>query len=234
MTPHIHANQGDFAKTVLMPGDPLRAKFIAENFLTDVREVSHVRNMLAYTGNFQGQPVSVMGSGMGMASIGIYSWELFTHFDVDTIIRVGSCGAYTEELKLFDVLLAESAWSESSFAHTQNGHKDPITLPSAALNQRLLTTANEINVPLYQGKIHSSDVFYRQEENAHERLYREQQVIAVEMESFALFHNAQVLGKQAACLLTVSDHLVTQQAASSEDRERAFTQMMQVALHSLG
>ncbi|MCL4410659.1 MAG: purine-nucleoside phosphorylase [Gammaproteobacteria bacterium] len=232
MTPHIHAEQGDFAKTVLMPGDPLRAKFIAENFLTDVREVNHVRNMLAYTGSFQGTPVSVMGSGMGMASIGIYSWELFTHFDVDAIIRVGSCGAYTTDLQLFDVVLAESAWSESSYAHTQSGHSDPVTLPSAALNQRLLAAAQTLDIPLRHGKIHSSDVFYRQEANAHERLYREQQVIAVEMESFALFHNANILGKQAACLLTVSDHLVNQQAASSEDRERAFTQMMQVALHS--
>lgn len=232
MTPHIHAEPGDFAKTVLMPGDPLRAKFIAEHFLTDVREVNHVRNMLAYTGNFQGTPVSVMGSGMGMASIGIYSWELFTHFDVDAIIRVGSCGAYTTDLQLFDVVLAESAWSESSYAQTQSGHSDAVTLPSAELNQRLLAAAQALDIPLRQGKIHSSDVFYRQEKNAHERLCREQRVIAVEMESFALFHNAQVLGKQAACLLTVSDHLVSQQAASSEDRERAFTQMMQVALQS--
>lgn len=232
MTPHIHAEPGDFAETVLMPGDPLRAKFIAENFLEDVREVSHVRNMLAYTGTYQSKPVSVMGSGMGMASIGIYSWELFTHFGVQTIIRVGSCGAYTSDLKLYDVVLAEAAWSESSYARTQNGYDSPVTHPSSSLNEALKQAAKQLDIPLTVGTVHSSDVFYRAEVDTHERLFREQATIAVEMESFALFHNAQVLGKRAACILTVSDHLVTNQAASADDREQAFTNMMKIALHS--
>ncbi|MCH8500843.1 MAG: purine-nucleoside phosphorylase [Aliidiomarina sp.] len=232
MTPHIHAEPGDFAETVLMPGDPLRAKFIAETFLQDVREVNHVRNMLAYTGTYQGKPVSVMGSGMGMASIGIYSWELFTHFGVQSIIRVGSCGAYTSDLKLYDVVLAQAAWSESSYARTQNGYVSPVTHPSASLNEALTLAAKQLDIPLTVGTVHSSDVFYRAEVDAHERLFREQATIAVEMESFALFHNAQVLGKRAACILTVSDHLVTHEAASAEDREQAFTHMMKIALHT--
>lgn len=233
MTPHIHAELGDFAKTVLMPGDPLRAQFIAEHYLNNAREVSNVRNVLAYTGDYHGAPVSVMASGMGMPSIGIYSWELFTEFAVERIIRIGSCGAYTKALQLYDVLLAQSAWSESSFARTQNGDTSAIKHPSKELNEQLIASAKQQNIALHQGIVHSSDVFYRQDFMDYQRILNEHNAIAVEMESFALFHNAEVLGKHAACLLTVSDHLVTNEAASSKARQISFTQMMDIALGSL-
>lgn len=233
MTPHIHAQLGDFAATVLMPGDPLRAKFIAEAYLENVREVSNVRNILAYTGTYKGTPVSVMASGMGMPSIGIYSWELFTEFAVENIIRVGSCGAYTNDLKLHDVLLAKRVWSESSFAKTQNGETSPFNEPSAKLVQYLEASAKRANKLLHTGIVHSSDVFYRKNHLEFQEIQQKIGAIAVEMESFALFHNARVLNKHAACLLTVSDHLITDEAATSTERETGFKQMIEIALGSL-
>ena len=233
MTPHIHAQAGDFAPTVLMPGDPLRAKYIAETFLQNAREVSRVRNALAFTGEYNGIPVSVMGSGMGMPSIGIYSWELYNEFAVENIIRIGSCGAYTPELKLYDVLLAEQAWSESSFARVQSRDESPIKKPHPLLNEAIRNSAAVQNFSLHEGTIHSSDVFYRQNFNEYQDIFRQHNALAVEMESFALFHNAQVLNKRAACLLTVSDQLITGEAASAEDRETAFTNMMAIALGAL-
>ncbi|EGN75430.1 purine-nucleoside phosphorylase, DeoD family [Idiomarina sp. A28L] len=233
MTPHIHAKVGDFAKTVLMPGDPLRAKFIAETYLEDVREISNVRNILAYTGKYQGKPVSVMASGMGMPSIGIYSWELFSVFGVENIIRVGSCGAYTEALQLHDVLLAEKVWSESTFAQTQNGEASPFNAPSTILNQYLTESAKRARTKIHHAIIHSSDVFYRNDHMSFKKIYQEVGAVAVEMESFALFHNARTLNKHAACLLTVSDHLLTNEATTSSKRETGFTQMIEIALGSL-
>ncbi len=233
MTPHIHAELGDFATTVLMPGDPLRAKFIAETYLDEVREVSNVRNILAYTGSYQGTRVSVMASGMGMPSIGIYSWELFTEFGVENIIRVGSCGAYTEKLKLHDVLLATKVWSESSFAKTQNGETSPFNEPSAKLSQFLSNSAKRLNTPIHRGIVHSSDVFYRKDHTSFQRIHQEVGALAVEMEAFALFHNARTLNKNAACLLTVSDHLVTEEATTSTERETGFKRMIEIALASL-
>ena len=150
-TPHNAANPGDFASTVLMPGDPLRAKFIAENFLQAPRLVTQVRGMLGYTGTYEGVPVSVMGSGMGMPSIGIYSWELFTQYGVENIIRVGSAGAYAAEAKIFDVVLATAAYSESSYAQTQNGTAGDTMLPSPVLNQRLRASAKKLGIPLLEG-----------------------------------------------------------------------------------
>ncbi|MFP4286824.1 MAG: purine-nucleoside phosphorylase [Candidatus Izemoplasmataceae bacterium] len=230
-TPHIEATEGEIAKTVLMPGDPLRAKFIADTYLKDVKRFNTVRNMYGYTGTYNGKPISVMGSGMGMASIGIYSYELFKFYDVDNIIRIGSCGAYTDEIKLYDVLLAKSAYSESSYALTQSGdYKDPYTYPSESLNQRLIEAAKNLNIPLTLGVIHSSDVFYREHFDDYLKIYENHKAIAVEMESFALFHNAKVTGKNAACLLTVSDSLVTHEATTSQERQNAFTKMMEIAL----
>lgn len=230
MTPHIEAAPGAFAKTVLMPGDPLRAQFIATNYLENVREINRVRNMFAYTGTFRGKPVSVMGSGMGMPSIGIYSWELFKEYDVERIIRIGSCGAYTEDLALYDVVLATHVYSETSFGQTQNGESSPYRKPSSALNHALIQCAHALDIPLKTGTIHSCDVFYRENFEDFRRIYADFGAICVEMEAFALFHNAQVLGKEAACILTVSDSLVTQEAASAEARQTAFTRMMDVAL----
>ncbi len=233
-TPHIAAEPGDFAKTVLMPGDPLRAQFIAETFLKDVRQVTAVRGMLGFTGTYEGRPISVMGSGMGMPSIGIYSYELFKFYGVDNIIRIGSAGSYTEKAKLFDVVLATGAVSESSYAKTQSGFEGHITFPSRELNEKLRASAAKQGIPLIEGNIHSSDVFYRQPSDAKptywEKLRDEQGCVCVEMESFALFANAQVLGKHAACLLTISDSFVSPEATTAEQRQKSFTDMMKVAL----
>ena len=233
-TPHIAAEMGDFAKTVLMPGDPLRAQFIAETFLQDVRQVTSVRGMLGFTGTYEGRPISVMGSGMGMPSIGIYSYELFKFYGVENIVRIGSAGSYTDKARLFDVVLASGAVSESSYAKTQSGFEGHITFPSRELNEKLRASAEKLGIQLIEGNIHSSDVFYRQPSDAKptywEKLRDEQGCLCVEMESFALFANAQVLGKQAACLLTISDSFVSPEITTAEQRQKSFTDMMKVAL----
>lgn len=235
-TPHNAAQQGDFAKTVLMPGDPLRAKFIAETFLQDARLVTSVRGMLGYTGTYEGRPVSVMGSGMGMPSIGIYSYELFTRYEVDNIVRIGSAGSYSPLAKVYDVVLATAAYSESSYARTQSGAAGDITHPSEELNAKLRASAEKQGIPLLEGVVHSSDVFYRDVPKAEngkfywENLRDEKGCLAVEMESFALFHNARVTGKNAACLLTISDSIVSHEETTAEERQKNFTDMMKVAL----
>ncbi len=230
-TPHIEAKKDEIAPLVLMPGDPLRAKMIADTFLDDVIQFNTVRNMFGYTGSYKGKRVSVMGSGMGMPSIGIYSFELFAFYGVEKIVRIGSCGAYTKDLKLYDVLLAERAYSESSYAKTQSGSYDSIyTYPSIELNRAIEENAKQLAIPITKGTIHSSDVFYRENFEDYQTIFADHQAIAVEMEAFALFHNAAMTGKQAACLLTVSDSLVTKEATTSEERQTAFTKMMEIAL----
>ena len=194
-TPHIEAIEGVIAKTVLVPGDPLRAKYIADNYLENVEKFNNVRNMFGFTGTYKGKKISVMGSGMGMASIGIYSYELFKFYEVDNIIRIGSCGAYSPDLNLYDVILADKAWSESSFAEVQSGVAADTTYPSIKLNNEIMEVAKSLNIPVIQGTIHSSDVFYRENFKAFEKIYADHGAIAVEMESFALFHNAKVTGK---------------------------------------
>lgn len=236
-TPHNRAEMGDFAKTVLMPGDPLRAKFIADTFLENPRLVTDVRGMLGYTGTYHGKPVSVMGSGMGMPSIGIYSYELYKFYGVENIIRIGSAGSYTAKAKLFDVVMATGAVSESNYAKVQSGFAGDITLPSQELNDKLRASAKRQGIELIEGNIHSSDVFYRQpsdEKPAYwEKLRDEQGCLAVEMESFALFANAAALGKNAACLVTISDSFVSPEVTTAEQRQTSFTQMMKVALGML-
>lgn len=229
-TPHILAPKGAFAQTVLMPGDPLRAKFIAETFLEDAKLVTSVRNMLGYTGTYKGVPVSVMGSGMGMPSIGIYSWELYTLFGVENIIRVGSAGSYKENLEVMDVALAESAISESTYAHTQNGETSKTLMPSQTLNDAIRQKASQLGIDLKVCKVHSCDVFYTQE--PWQDIAKRTGADCVEMESFALFHNAAVLGKRAACLLTISNSFVSQKELTSEQRERSFSEMIQLALET--
>ncbi len=230
-TPHIEVKEeGIIAKTVLMPGDPLRAKFIAEKFLENVEQFNTVRNMFGFTGTYKGRKISVMGSGMGMPSIGIYSYELFNSYGVENIIRIGSCGAYTDELDLYDVLLATDAWSESSYAKVQSGYDKDAIEADAELNERIENIAKELNIPVRSGRIHSSDVFYRENFKEFEGIRDNHGCMAVEMESFALFANAKVLGKKAACLLTVSDSLVTGELTTSEERQNAFTKMMEIAL----
>ncbi len=232
-TPHNEANDGQIAKTVLMPGDPLRAKFIAETFLKDCKTFNTVRNMFGYTGTYEGKEVSVMGSGMGMPSIGIYSYELFKEYGVEQIIRIGSAGSYSKEAKIFDVVLATGAYSESSFAKTMSGYDKDMTYPDDSLNAVIEQCAGELDIALLKGNIHSSDVFYRQAEPGYyEKIRDEKGCLAVEMESFALFHNARVLGKKAACLLTISDSFVDSKETTSEEREKCFTDMMHIALRT--
>ncbi len=229
-TPHIEANKNEVAKVMLMPGDPLRAKYIADTFLENVSRFNTVRNMFGYTGYYKGRKISVMGSGMGMPSIGIYAYELFKFFDVETIIRIGSCGAYTKDLDLYDTILVESAYSESSFARVQN-HCDSKTLKaSEEVNDLLEQYAKNLNIKVVKGKIHSSDVFYREFPEEVLELAKKENLLGVEMESFALFHIANVLNKKASCLLTVSDSLVTHEATTPEERQTAFTNMMKIAL----
>jgi len=190
-TPHIEVKEkGIIAKTVLMPGDPLRAKFIAENFLDDPVQFNFVRGMNGYTGKYKGREISVMGSGMGMPSIGIYSYELFSFYDVDRIVRIGSCGAYNPDLDVYDVVLATDAWSESSFAHTLAGYTEDVMKPSAELNDRITKIADDLDIPIHPARIHSSDVFYRKHFNDYETIRDAKGCDVVEMESFALFANA--------------------------------------------
>lgn len=229
-TPHIEAQKGDIAKVVLMPGDPLRAKFIAETFLTEVKKFNTVRNMFGYTGLYKGKEVSVMGSGMGMPSIGIYSYELYTEYDVESIIRIGSAGSYSERANVYDVVLADSAYSESSFAKVAFNYEEDVLKPSAVLNERLLGSAEKLGIDVITGRIHSSDVFYRDSGTNWEELRDNHDVLCVEMESFALFANAKKLDKKAACILTISDSFVTQEVTSAEERQTAFTKMMKIAL----
>ncbi|MBE0451250.1 MAG: purine-nucleoside phosphorylase [Clostridia bacterium] len=230
-TPHIETTEkGIIAKTVLMPGDPLRAKFIAETFLEDVVQFNSVRNVLGYTGTYKGRKISVMASGMGMPSIGIYSFELYKFYDVENIIRIGSCGGYTADMKLYDVILAKDVWSESSFAKVQSGYDQDVIEGSAELNNQLIEIAKALEIPMHIERIHSSDVFYRENFDEYKAIYENHGCVAVEMEAFALFHNANVLGKKAACLLTVSDNLVTHELTTSDERQLAFTNMMKIAL----
>lgn len=230
-TPHIAcANKDEIAKVVLMPGDPLRAKFIADTFLTDVKEFNSVRNMLGYTGYYQGKKISVMGSGMGMPSIGIYSYELYKFYGVETIIRIGSAGAYCADLEVYDTVLVTEAWSESSFAKVQNGYDMNVIESNPEINEKLKSIAKDLNIELKEARIHSSDVFYHENPNLWKELYGEHGCKAVEMESFALFANAKVLNKKAACLLTISDSFVSHIVTSSEERQNSFTNMMKIAL----
>lgn len=232
-TPHISASTGAFAKTLLMPGDPLRAKFIAETFLTNPQLVTSVRNILGYTGTYKGVPVSVMASGMGMPSIGIYSWELFRFYGVENIIRIGSAGSYRDWLNVMDVTLAESAVSESSFARVQGGETSHSLKPSETLNAAIQKKAKELGIVLKMSVVHSSDVFYSDpSQGTWQDIAERTGSDCVEMESFALFHNAHVLGKQAACLLTISDSFVNHVELTSEQRQNSFTEMMRLALET--
>ncbi|HEY5537622.1 MAG TPA: purine-nucleoside phosphorylase [Acetobacterium sp.] len=232
-TPHIEAKNGDIAKTVLMPGDPLRAKYIAETFLENPVQFNTVRNMLGYTGIYKGKKISVMGSGMGMPSMGIYSYELFSFYEVDAIIRIGSAGAYIKDLKTYDLVLAESAWSESSYALVQSGCTEDVLTSDGQLNGSIESVAKKLGYPIVKGRVHCSDVFYRESQDDRcETIRKNHGCICVEMESFALFHNANILNKKAACLLTISNNLVTKEETSARDREQSFRRMMEIGLEA--
>jgi len=233
-TPHNSANKTDIAKTVLMPGDPLRARFISEKYFDAPVQFNNVRGMQGFTGTYKGKPVSVMGSGMGIPSIGIYSFELFTVYDVDNIIRVGSSGGYSENLKLHDVVLASEAYSESTYARYQSGFEGDTIASSPLLASKLRESAGRLGKPVVEARVHSSDVFYRTMESDTEywkRVRDEKNCVCVEMEAYALFHNANITGKNAACLLTISDLMFDlSKAMPPEEREKGFTSMVEIAL----
>ena len=231
MTPHNEAKKEDIARIVIMPGDPRRAKFITENYLTDYRLVNDVRGMLAYTGKYKGTDITVMASGMGMPSMGIYSYELFKFYDVDIIMRVGSMGAYDANLDLYDVVLATESYSESTFAKVQNGTEDHVLYSDNTLNEIILNTAKETNVKVHPGRVYSSDVFYHESVDV-DHMNFDLGCLGTEMETFALFHNAKVCNKKATAIITVSDHLRTGKETTSEERETAFRTMMELALNS--
>lgn len=227
MTPHNEAKLGDIAKTVLMPGDPLRAKYVAEKFLTDIKLVNSVRNVLAYTGIYKGKKVTIMASGMGMPSIGIYSYELYKFYDVDNIIRIGSAGAYSKDLNLYDVVLTSEAYSMSSYAKVQ-GYDSDIIKASDKLNKKIKEVALKTNKKIIEGRIHSSDVFYADQDI--NDFYNNRKCLCTEMESFALFYNALKLNKNAACLLTISDNLETKEETTADQRQNSFNDMIELAL----
>ncbi len=231
-TPHNSAAKEQIARSVLMPGDPLRAKFIAETFLENPVLVNPVRGINGYTGTYKGVPVTVMASGMGMPSIGIYSYELFKFYDVDNIIRVGSAGAYVPDLHVYDVVIADSAYSESTFAKSAFHYEEDILLPSAQLSEKLKKAAADLGIKAHDGRVHSSDAFYHADDEYLKTVVDEKKCTVVEMESFALFANAKYTGKNGACILTVSDNLVTHEDTTPEERQNSFTNMMKIALEA--
>lgn len=228
-TPHNSAAKGDIAKTVLMPGDPLRAKFIAENFLTDVKCFNTVRNMFGYTGLYNGKEVSVMGSGMGMPSIGIYSYELYTQYDVENIIRIGSAGALADEVKLRDIVIAMGACTDSNFAKQYNLPGTFAPIADFKLLRKAVECAEAMGLSVDVGNVVSSDIFYN-DNSAVNDAWKKMHVYAVEMEAAALYMNAARLGKSALCMVTISDHLYRDEALSAEERQTSFKDMMKVAL----
>jgi len=228
-TPHNGAKEGEIAKTVLMPGDPLRAKFIADNYLEDVICFNNVRNMLGFTGTYKGKKVSVMGGGMGMPSIGIYSYELFHFYDVDNIIRIGSAGGIAEDVKLRDIVIGMGASTNSNFAAQ---YKLPGTFAPIAdysLLRKAVEAAEKLNINTVVGNVLSSDTFYDDNKEANS-LWRKMNILAVEMEAAALYMNAARAGKKALCILTISDHVFTGESLSAEDRQLTFRDMMEIAL----
>lgn len=231
-TPHNLAKPGEIAKNVLMPGDPLRAKFIAETFLKDPKLVNTVRNMYAYTGTYKGVPVTVMGSGMGMPSIGIYSYELYQMYGVEKIIRVGSCGSFQPHINVRDVVLVQGVSTDSNFASQFQLPGTFSALSSFELLQKSYQVAQQKKIPVHVGNILSSDVFYSAQKDSW-KAWAKMGLLAVEMESYALFSTAASLGKQAHCILTVSDSLVTHQETTPEERQKSFTAMMEIALETL-
>ena len=230
-TPHISAQKGEFAKTVLMPGDPLRAKCSAETFLEKARLVNNVRGIGGYTGFYQGKEVSVMASGMGMPSMGIYSYELFHFYEVDHIIRIGTAGAIRADLKLRDVVAGMGACTNSSFAKQYQLPGDYAPIASYRMLQTAVDTAKQQGIDLIVGNLYSSDTFYDEREDSLLR-WQKMGVLAVEMEAAALYMNAALSGKEALAICTISDCPLTGESSTSEERQSSFTQMMEIALQT--
>ena len=234
-TPHNEANLGDIAKTVIMPGDPLRAKYIAENFLDNYKLVNSVRGIYAYTGKYKGKELTVMASGMGMPSMGIYSYELYKFYGVENIIRIGSCGAYRPDLKLFDIVLSENVFSEGNFALTLNNENCHIVSSNKDLNDVIKSTANQTNINILSGNTVCTDCFdvYMTDVNQFlARIPENFNPAAAEMEAFALFYVAKVLNKKAACLMSVVDSKYIKEIATPEERQTGLNNMIKLALES--
>ena len=234
-TPHNAANIGDIAKTVVMPGDPLRAKYIAENFLDNYKLVNQVRGMYAYTGTYKGKEITVMAHGMGMPSVGIYTYELFKIYGVENIIRIGSCGGYKPELKLFDIILTENVFSESNYALTLNNDNCHIVSSNSDLNSIIEDTAKDSNINIVLGNTVCTDCFdvYMTDVNKFlERVPDNFNPVAAEMEAFALFYNAKLLNKKASCLMSVVDSKFIKDIATPEERQTGLNTMIKLALDS--
>ena len=228
-TAHNNAKANDFAKTVLMPGDPLRAKYIAETYLENPRQVTAVRNMFGYTGTYKGKEISVMGGGMGMPSIGIYSYELFNFYGVDQIIRIGSAGALQDHMKLMDVVIGMGACTDSNYAYQYGLPGTFAPIADYELMNKAIETAKRQGTNVVVGNVVSSDVFYNADPTVNDR-WRSMGVLAVEMEAAALYMNAAKAKKKALCMLTISDHIYTGEALCAEDRQLGFGKMMEIAL----
>ncbi|MBO5530508.1 MAG: purine-nucleoside phosphorylase [Bacilli bacterium] len=233
-TAHNEANLGDIAKTVLMSGDPLRVKAIAEKYLDNPKLVNKIRNIYAYTGTYKGKKVTIMAHGMGIPSMGIYAYELFKFYEVDKIIRLGSCGAYSEDLNLLDILLVDKSYTESNFSYELNNEKVNETESSKDVNDKLKEAAKKLGINLVEGNVMSTDCFDWYVKDIKVLLDRlPNDVIAAEMESFALFYLAEKFNKKAACLLTVVDSHYKKEELSAEDRESKLDNMALVALESI-
>ena len=232
MTPHNEANKNEISKIVIMPGDPLRAKYISEKYLNNVKLVNKVRNMYAYTGYYKDKEVTVMASGMGIPSIGIYSYELFNDYDVDVIIRIGNCGSYSKDLNVKDIVLVNESYSESTYLKVMNNDESNTVSSSKELNEKIKNTANNLNISIKEEKVHSTDAFYTKNEIYNE-IREKYNCNCVEMESFGLLSNAKVLNKKAACILTVSDSFITSEELSSKEREESLDDMIRLSLESI-
>ena len=235
MAIHNEAKMGEIAKTVLMPGDPMRAKYIAENFLEDYKLVNKVRGMYAYTGKYKGKEITVMASGMGMPSIGIYSYELYKFYGVENIIRIGSCGGHVDYLKVLDIVLVDKAYTEGNFAKNMTGNECHLIESSSYLNEKIEETAKQINQNYIKGNIACTECFDPYLDDPWlfvNRLPKEDKIMGSEMESFALFYTAKHLGKNAACLLTVSDSLRSKEELTSEQRQNSMNDMIKLALET--
>lgn len=234
-TPHNEAKIGEIAKTVIMPGDPLRAKYIAENFLDEYKLVNSVRGMFAYTGKYKGKEITIMASGMGMPSMGIYCYELYTVYGVENIIRIGSCGSYKPELKLFDIILSENVFSESNFALTLNNENCHIVSANDTLNNLIVNTAKETNINIYIGNTICTDCFdvYMTDVNQFlDRVPENFNPVSAEMEAFALFYVAKILNKKSACLMSIVDSKYITEITTPEERQTGLNNMIKLALDS--
>lgn len=231
-TPHIEAKEGQIAEIVFMPGDPLRAKFMVEKYLTDAVMFNDDRNMFGYTGFYKGKRISVMGSGMGMASMGIYSYELFNFYNVKQIIRVGTCGSVSADINVGDVVLVNKSVTNSTYALQMNGEEAFEEFPSSRINNSIKEIAIKNNINIYEETALTSDVFNQYTKNSiNDNCTFDYKVC--EMEAFALFHNARILKKEAACLLTVSDSIFNDTEIAAIDREKSLTRMIELALDSI-